>query len=138
MKKIILLYALALFALLSLFKSIEYLFFSYKISLDLYLGLTAFAFLLIGAFAASYLYRQKTSSSSPPPLPDAELLDKFSERELEVLNLLGHGYTNKEIAQMLELSPNTVKTHLNNLYSKLEVSNRTQAVAEARLLNLIH
>lgn len=137
MKQIIIRYALALFALLILFKSIEYLFFSYKISLDLYLGLTAFAFLIIGAIAAAYVFRETISIASTSSKPDDRLLEQFSKRELEVLSLLGHGYTNKEIAQLLTLSPNTVKTHLNNLYTKLEVNNRTQAAAEAKLLNLI-
>ncbi len=61
----------------------------------------------------------------------------ISEREYDVLLLLAEGLSNKEIAESLFVSLNTVKTHLNNLYSKLEVSRRTQAVQKARELRLI-
>ena len=60
-----------------------------------------------------------------------------SEREYEVLTLLASGRTNKEIADSLFISPNTVKTHLASLYGKLEVSRRTQAIDRARRLRLI-
>jgi DNA-binding NarL/FixJ family response regulator len=75
---------------------------------------------------------------SPPPfIPDQNLLAQFSKREQQLLVLLAKGYTNKEIAQVLHLSPNTIKTHLKSLFTKLQVSNRTQAAAEAKILNLI-
>ena len=60
-----------------------------------------------------------------------------SERELEVLQCLARGLSNEEIAGQLFVSLNTVKTHLSNLYFKLEVKRRTQAVEKARLLGLI-
>ena len=61
----------------------------------------------------------------------------ISEREYGVLALLAEGCSNKEIAEGLFVSTNTVKTHLANLYGKLEVNRRTQAVREARELRLI-
>jgi LuxR family maltose regulon positive regulatory protein len=64
------------------------------------------------------------------------LLDPLSERELDVLYLLARGASNQEIARELELALNTVKHHISNILSKLGVSNRTQAVAEARALGL--
>lgn len=60
-----------------------------------------------------------------------------SQREEEVLALLAEGQSNKEIARSLGVSPNTVKTHLSALYEKLDVSNRTEAAAKARALQLI-
>lgn len=57
--------------------------------------------------------------------------DLLSERELEVLRFLASGFTNKEIAQQLFLSTDTVKTHLSNIYRKLGVSDRAHAVAVA-------
>jgi LuxR family maltose regulon positive regulatory protein len=61
------------------------------------------------------------------PLPDA-----LSERELEVLRLVAAGLSNAEIAERLVLSVGTVKQHINHIYSKLQVSSRTQALARAR------
>ncbi len=58
-------------------------------------------------------------------------------QEVKVLERLAAGRSNKEIARDLGLSPNTVKTHVGNLYGKLEVSRRTQAVGKARELALI-
>ena len=54
-----------------------------------------------------------------------------------MLALLAEGASNKEIARRLEVSPNTVKTHLSRLYGKLEASRRTEAIAKARLLAII-
>ena len=61
----------------------------------------------------------------------------LSDREQEVLDQLAHGKTNKEIAGQLELTENTVKFHLKNLFSKLGVHRRTEATAEARRLGLL-
>ncbi len=58
-------------------------------------------------------------------------------QEMKVLEKLAEGQSNKEIARMLGLSPNTVKTHIANLFAKLEVARRTEAVAKARDLHLI-
>ena len=58
-------------------------------------------------------------------------------QEMRVLSVLASGQANKEIARALGLSPNTIKTHLANLFAKLEVSTRTEAVTRARELSLI-
>ncbi|MFC1960000.1 response regulator transcription factor, partial [Chloroflexota bacterium] len=69
-----------------------------------------------------------TAMSSGSPYP--ELL---SERELEVLTLIAKGLSNREIADRLYLALSTVKKHINNIYSKLDVKNRTQAVETLKL-----
>jgi LuxR family maltose regulon positive regulatory protein len=61
----------------------------------------------------------------------------LSERETEILRLLSLGYQNHEIANIVVLSENTIKTHLRNVYAKLGTKNRTQAVARARELKLV-
>ncbi len=61
----------------------------------------------------------------------------LSERELEVLRLVARGYSNRQIAEALFVTLGTVKKHLNNIFSKLQVQNRTQAVARARELKLL-
>ena len=61
----------------------------------------------------------------------------LSQRELEVLHLIALGRTNREIAQQLIVSPGTVKAHTSSIYRKLEVANRTEAVAAARQLGIL-
>jgi LuxR family maltose regulon positive regulatory protein len=64
-------------------------------------------------------------------------VEKLSERELEVLRLIAVGLSNREIAEQLFLSPGTIKTHVHNICGKLGASNRTQAVMQARDLNIL-
>ncbi len=65
------------------------------------------------------------------------LIEPLSERELEVLQLIAEGLSNREIAQVLVLSLPTVKWHSSNIYGKLGVKNRTTAVAKARALDIL-
>ncbi|MCA9954636.1 MAG: hypothetical protein KC434_07945, partial [Anaerolineales bacterium] len=65
------------------------------------------------------------------------LLEPLSERELEVLLLVADGRSNQEIADQLFVTLGTVKKHLNNIYGKLGVARRTEAVAQARALHLL-
>jgi LuxR family maltose regulon positive regulatory protein len=65
------------------------------------------------------------------------LVEPLSERELEVLHSIAEGLSNQEIASRLYLSLHTVKVHSRNIYGKLDVHNRTQAVARARALDLL-
>jgi LuxR family maltose regulon positive regulatory protein len=69
--------------------------------------------------------------------PESDLIEPLSERELRVLQLIAEGLTNPEIAPRLFLALNTVKTHSSNIYGKLDVHSRTQAVARARALGLL-
>jgi len=62
---------------------------------------------------------------------------EISKRELEILNLLAQGHSNQEIAAKLFVSVSTVKTHNQNLFEKLEVKRRIQAVEKAKRLHLI-
>jgi ATP/maltotriose-dependent transcriptional regulator MalT len=73
-----------------------------------------------------------SSDAAPEPL-----LEPLSERELEVLTLLASGRQNREVARDLFVSVGTVKTHTNNIYRKLGVRNRAEALARARSLKLI-
>jgi LuxR family transcriptional regulator, maltose regulon positive regulatory protein len=69
--------------------------------------------------------------------PATDLPEVLSERELEVLQLIAAGKSNRRIASELFVSVGTVKTHLNNLYRKLDAHSRTEAVARARELELL-
>lgn len=67
----------------------------------------------------------------------SQMVEPLSERESEVLQLIAAGLTNRQIAQKLFLSPNTIRVHASNIYGKLGVHNRTQAVARARRLGIL-
>jgi len=103
---------------------------------EIYTGLIAAAFLALGVFlgvrgsAAS-----KPASSDGNPQAIASL--GISPRELIVLKELAAGHSNKEIARRLEVSPNTVKTHIARVYEKLGAERRTDAINRARVLGII-
>jgi LuxR family maltose regulon positive regulatory protein len=69
--------------------------------------------------------------------PVSELVEPLSEREIEVLELIAEGLTNQEIASQLYLAPSTVKVHTRNIYGKLGVHHRTDAVAKARAFGIL-
>ena len=65
------------------------------------------------------------------------LVEMLSEREVEVLKLLAQGCSDKKIADTLVVATQTVHTHLKNIYGKLEVHSRTEAIARSRELGLL-
>jgi len=69
--------------------------------------------------------------------PATDLIEPLSKRENQVLKLISDGLKNQEIADQLFVSITTVKTHVHNIYGKMDVRNRTAAVAKARELNLL-
>ncbi len=84
--------------------------------------------------------RQEQPKFSPHPEPETgiePLIEPLSQRELQVLTLIAGGASNREIAEELVLALGTVKKHINNIFGKLNVSSRTQAIARARELNLL-
>jgi DNA-binding NarL/FixJ family response regulator len=100
------------------------------------LALIAVAFLGLGIWVGARLFRRA------PPAPfthNAQAVQSLgiSERELEVLQHLAAGRSNKEIANHLAVSPNTVKTHVARLFEKLQVRRRTEAILRARELGMI-
>ena len=78
-----------------------------------------------------------TRPDGPNHSPSSLLVDPLSDRELEVLHLMAQDLSYKEIADQIMVSLNTVRTHVKNIYSKLMVHKRSQAVAKARELNLL-
>jgi LuxR family maltose regulon positive regulatory protein len=87
---------------------------------------------------AAFLVEERGQTDPPKSqAPESELIEPLSERELEVLQLIAEGLTNPEIASKLYLSLNTVKVHSRNIYGKLGVHNRTQAVVKARALGVL-
>lgn len=140
MKRTIIIYGLALAALVFLLKFIEYRFLVRDVSLEFYIGAIAIFFTVLGVWAGLKLTKKKTVIITNPAFQfDQNRLDSFgiSKREYEVLELMAKGLSNQEIADKLFVSLNTIKTHSSNLFLKLEVNRRTQAVQKAKELQLI-
>ena len=81
----------------------------------------------------------KTQNSNAQRAPETQnfLAEPLSERELEVLRLIADGHSNQAIADRLIVAVSTVKKHVNNIYGKLDVQSRTQALFRARELHLL-
>ena len=103
---------------------------------ETYLLLLALAFMGLGIWAGARLFRRPPPEPFEPNTRVRETLG-VSDRELEVLQLLAAGRSNKEIAIALNVSPNTVKSHVARLFEKLEAKRRTQAISRARELGMI-
>jgi len=77
---------------------------------------------------------QPLASEETPP---AALPDPLSRSEREILRLLNRGMTNQEIADQLAITVGTTKWHLNRIFAKLQVRNRTEAISKGRQLKLV-
>ena len=125
----------ALFILLRLF---EYNMFLRELSLERYAIVVAVIFLVLGIWAGKHLFASKKGVEQEEALQHTDS-NQFglSSREKEVLAMLALGLSNQEIADKLFVSLNTVKTHLSNIYMKLDVKRRTQAVKKGKELQII-
>ncbi|MGH2353507.1 MAG: response regulator [Chloroflexota bacterium] len=85
-----------------------------------------------------YLRRLAVEAQEPSTLPPAAGQERLSPREVEVLRLIADGFSNKEIAVRLSVSVATVKTHLEHILQKLQVSDRTQAAVQAVTRGLLN
>lgn len=145
----IVLYGLCLAILLLLMKWLELRFIIINHAFEIYAGAIAIIFTALGIWLALKLTKPKTQTiiiEKPVVLEksvdfvlntsEMERLG-LSVRELEVLSLLAEGISNQEIAHRLFVSLNTIKTHTSNIFEKLEVKRRMQAVEMARRLQLI-
>lgn len=137
MKRTIAIYAVALAAAAFALEWIEYQYLTRAFATEIYVVLIAVAFAGLGVWVGARLTR-KTAPGEAFERNEAALASlEITEREYETLELIAAGLTNKEIARRLDVSPNTVKTHLARVYEKLDVSRRTQAIQKAKDLALI-
>jgi ATP/maltotriose-dependent transcriptional regulator MalT len=89
-------------------------------------------------FVGSLLSRWDTrNAGSPPERPNGRVSDTLTARERDVLAMISQGFANKRIARTLEISPETVKSHVKRIFSKLAVSTRAEAVSRAGSLGLM-
>jgi len=147
--KAIILYSISLAFLLFLLKWLELRFIIYRHSFEIYIGAIALLFTTLGIWLALKLSKPKVKtvviekevylSRRENFTPNTSLISQFelSKRELEILSLMAEGHSNEEIAEKIFVSLSTVKTHNQNIFAKLDVKRRTQAVDKAKRLNLI-
>ena len=137
MGRIIILYALPLALAVTLLNWLEYRYLTAAFSIEIYVALVAAAFVALGIWTGSKLTPRR-AVEEPFRRNEAAIRSLgLSVREVEVLEALASGESNKEMARRLGISPNTVKTHIARVYEKLEVQRRVQAIEKARLLALI-
>ena len=147
--KAIIIYSISLAFLLFLLKWLELRFIIFDHSFEIYIGFIAIIFTALGIWLALKLSKPKIETvvvekevyvnRNENFVLDTSLVSQLelSKRELEILSLLAQGHSNQEIAAKLFVSLSTVKTHIQNLFEKLDVKRRIQAVEKAKRLNLI-
>lgn len=131
----------SLLALLSLLIHFaEYKYFVHELNPEYYTAIIATLFTALGLWLGFHFVTKKNEQVEPATEKHStsnHIPSNLNEREYEVLHLISQGYSNQEIANQLFIALPTVKTHASNLYVKLDVKNRTQAVHKARELNMI-
>jgi NarL family two-component system response regulator LiaR len=148
--KLVILYGISLAGILLLMKWLEFRFILMDHSFEVYIGAIALIFTSLGIWLAVKLTKHKTETiiiekevfiTKPAAgfVPDEKTLLKYSisKREWEVLSLMSEGLSNQEIAERLFVSLNTIKTHSSNLFEKLDVKRRTQAIDKGKRLGLL-
>lgn len=138
-------YGLTLAILVFVLKLLQWKFLIVDNAIDIYVGLVAVFFTVLGIWVARQLIKPKVKTV----IVEKEVPEKFeinetelqklnlSTREYEVLQLLAKGHSNTEISEQLFLSVSTIKTHVSNLFTKMDVKNRTQATEKAKRLKII-
>lgn len=145
----VLLYGISLAAAMFLLRWLELRFIIFDHAFEIYIGAIALVFTSLGIWLALKLTQPKIErvvvekeiyvDKSPTFIFNQNEMNRLglSKRELEVLQLMAEGLSNNEIAAQLFVSLNTIKTHASNVFIKLDVSRRTQAVEKAKRIQLI-
>jgi two-component system, NarL family, response regulator LiaR len=146
-KRHILIYGLCGGVLIVILRLIEYRFLIVEHSIEIYGGLIALLFAGLGIWLGLKLTKPKeklivrevpVAATEPFAVNEARLQELgITPRELEILGLIARGLSNREIAETLFVSENTVKTHSSRLFEKLNAKRRTQAVQLGKEMGLI-
>jgi DNA-binding CsgD family transcriptional regulator len=147
--KHIILYGLSLAVLVFVLKWLQWKFLIVDNAIDIYIGLIAVFFTILGIWISTHIAKPKIQTvvvekEIVVKEPKAFVLNQtalekldLSNREFEVLEFMSQGYSNAEIAEKLFLSVSTIKTHISNLYDKMDVKSRTQAINKAKRWQII-
>lgn len=141
----VILYGVSLAILVFVLKWLQWKFLIADHSTEVYIGLIAVFFTALGVWVATQLTRRKMHPSAAEKVqPEDTAINEvelkklnLSSREYEVLCLLAQGHANAAIADQLCLSLSTVKTHVSNLFVKMDVKSRTQALEKAKRLKIV-
>lgn len=136
MKKTVITFGLLIVSLLVFFQISKYAFISGDLKIELIIALVAIVFFIIGIYLNKRSLHKDKSKEVGIDLQKVEALD-LSKREYEVLQEISLGLSNREIADKLFLSENTIKTHVSNVLVKLNAKRRTQAIKIAKELRII-
>lgn len=147
------LYGSLLAVLVFVLKWLQWKFLIVDNSIEIYIGLIAVFFTILGIWVATQLVKPKIETITETVIIEKEIyvprqpvfsinqkeLERLnlSSREYEILQLLAKGYSNADMAGDLFLSLSTIKTHVSNLYFKMDVKSRTQAIEKAKRLKII-
>ncbi len=145
MKKTVLIYGILGGVLIALLKLVEYRFLVLEHSLEIYGGIIAAIFSALGIWLGLKLTRTREvirEVAVPVTGPFERNQERVEQlgitpRELEILEAMAAGFSNREIAERLFVSENTVKTHAGRVFGKLSAQRRTQAVQRAKEAGLI-
>ena len=139
MKKTILVFSALILALLVLFQLSSYSLASGDMRTEIVISAVAIVFFIIGVVIRRKSLKKSHSIQQGPGEIDRDKIEELglSQREYEVLTKISEGLSNREIAERLFVSENTIKTHVSNLYIKLDARRRTQAVQKAKALNIL-
>jgi len=144
MKQVAIGFGLLITALLALFKLAEYSRWQSSDSGISWIAIISIVFFAVGIVLARKLFVKKIIIKEEQPraalfIDEAEIKKTgISKRELEILQLIDEGLSNQQIAGKLFVSEHTVKKHVSNLFFKLDVQRRTEAVKKAKTLRLIN
>ena len=132
-----LLYGISMAILLFLLKWLELRFVVFDHLFEVYAAIISVIFMVLGAWLMHNFQQRKLEKENEKQEIVAVPELGLSQREMEVLVLMSQGFTNQQIADKLFLSIHTIKTHGSNLFVKLDVKNRTQALVRAKELEIL-
>lgn len=147
MKQVIIGFGILILALLILFQLARFQSFRSGFKIEIWIAAFSILFFIIGIFLSTKLFKPKpqviekeifTTSEIPFETDSSQLVKLgISKREFEILQLINEGLSNQQIASKLFVSENTVKKHISNLFMKMDVERRTEAIKKAKGLKII-
>lgn len=146
MKQTIIGFGLLIFSLLVLFRLAGYTQFRLQYGMEIWIAVFSILFFIIGIFLSRKMFQKEIIKEKEVIVEvpagseiDPKQLSKLglSKREYEILQLITEGLSNQQIADKLFISENTIKKHISNLFLKLDVERRTEAIKKAKTLRVI-